>query len=111
MSANAYRTLTAATRAELDRVLWDERVVVPMCGGATGIGGHHGALDYARTLRIPRELLPHGVEDFAREFGLVWSLDRDYGARQVRAETPTTAVPLDPVGHMQARQLRGGGER
>lgn len=63
----------------LDAVLWDERVWVPMCGGPTGIGGHHGQLDYSGKLRIPRELLPPGLEEFAREHGLVWSLDRDYG--------------------------------
>lgn len=70
-----------AQRAELARILWDERVVVPVCGGITGCSGHHGALDTARTLRIPRERVPASVEAFARDYGLVWWLDREYGLR------------------------------
>lgn len=68
-----------AQRAELARILWDERVIVPCCGGITGCSGHHGALDTARTLRIARAELPEGVESFAAEYGLLWWLDREYG--------------------------------
>ena len=50
--------------------LWDDRVWVPVCGGPTGIGGHHGQLDYSRTLRIPRDALPAAVEEFAFEHNL-----------------------------------------
>jgi hypothetical protein len=96
---------TVAERAELAKIVWDERVFVPICGGAMGQGGHHGMLD-GRQLKVVRSMLPAAVEDFAREFGLVWSLDRDYGVAGARGETPVGAVPLDPVGHMQARQLR-----
>lgn len=60
--------------------LWDPRVLVDGCGGPTGIGGHHGQLDYSRTLRIPRDMLPAAVEEFAAEHGLTWWLDREYGA-------------------------------
>jgi hypothetical protein len=63
----------------LQHLVWDPRCLVLLCGGPTGIGGHHGALDYARTLRIPRVVLPPEVEEYAAEFGLVWSLDHDYG--------------------------------
>ena len=59
-------------------IIWDPRVWVPMCGGLTGIGGHHGAFD-AKQIRIRRDELPEGLEEFAREYGLAWSLERDYG--------------------------------
>lgn len=68
---------------QLEALVWDPRVWVPVCGGPTGIGGHHGMLDYSRTVRIPREILPAGLEEFAREHGLSWSLDRDYGQREL----------------------------
>jgi hypothetical protein len=58
---------------------WDERTWIWGCGGLTGIGGHHGQLDHSRTLRVPREKLPPGLEDFAAEHGLTWWLDREYG--------------------------------
>lgn len=74
--------------AELEALVWDERVWVPVCGGPTGIGGHHGMLDYSRTVRIPREVLPVGLEEFALEHGLGWSLERDYGPRDPWAVTP-----------------------
>jgi hypothetical protein len=63
-------------------VLWDARCWVWMCGGPTGVGGHHGMLDYARTLRIPRHVLPPELEEFAVEYGLEWSLERDYGPKR-----------------------------
>lgn len=47
---------------------------------------HHGQLDYSRTLKIPREVLPVEVEEFARKHGLLWWLDREYGT-----------VPVDGV--------------
>ena len=59
-----------------DRATW-----VWACGGPTGIGGHHGELDYSRKLRIPREALPPLTEGFALAFGLGWWLDREYGCR------------------------------
>jgi hypothetical protein len=68
---------------ELAELCWDARVWVPMCGGPMGNAGHHGALDFARTLRIPRALLPVGVEEFALEHGLEWWLTREYGERDV----------------------------
>jgi hypothetical protein len=68
---------------ELAELCWDARVWVPMCGGPMGNAGHHGALDFARTLRIPRALLPVGVEEFALEHGLEWWLDREYGPKEV----------------------------
>ena len=58
-------------------VIWDPRVWVPMCGGPTGIGGHHGAFD-AKQIRLRRDELPEGLIEFAREYGLEWSIERDY---------------------------------
>lgn len=68
----------------LDLVVWDPRVLVPACGGPTGIGGHHGMLD-GKQLSVPRSALPVGLEAFAAEHGLSWSLDRDFGLREVAA--------------------------
>jgi hypothetical protein len=64
---------------------WDPRAWVPVCGGPTGIGGHHGQLDHSRTLRIPRDALPVMVEEFAAEHGLTWWLEREYGPREMAA--------------------------
>lgn len=63
----------------------DERSWVPCCGGAMGNAGHHGALDVARTLRVPRGRVPSWVESFAAELGLTWWLDREYGEREAVA--------------------------
>lgn len=51
------------------------------CGGPMGNGGHHGQLDQARTLRIPRRNLPPSTEALAVHLGLGWWLDREYGQR------------------------------
>jgi hypothetical protein len=67
-------------RRELgDALKWDDRVWVWGCGGIMGCSGHHGMLDYSRTLRVPRERLPAAVEAFAAEHGLGWYLNREYG--------------------------------
>jgi hypothetical protein len=68
----------ALTARELGEIVWDARCWVPCCGGMTGIAGHHGMLD-AWKLRIPRVELPPAVEEFAAQYGLGWSLERDYG--------------------------------
>ena len=58
----------------------DPRSWVWGCGGPTGVGGHHGQLDHARRLKVPRALLPAGVEEMASELDLTWWLKREYGA-------------------------------
>lgn len=63
----------------------DHRGYVYACGGAMGNSGHHGALDCARTLRVPRCALPAAVEEMAEELGLEWWLDREYGPLQEAA--------------------------
>jgi hypothetical protein len=65
----------------LDEIVWDPRVWVPLCGGPTGIGGHHGKFD-GRSIRLRREDLPAAVEEFAAQYGLGWSLERDYGPKE-----------------------------
>jgi hypothetical protein len=65
----------------LELAIWDQRVWVPACGGPMGNAGHHGAFD-SKQLYVPRWALPPGVEEYAREYGLVWSLDRDYGVAE-----------------------------
>lgn len=63
----------------LQELVDDPRSWVPMCGGATGISGHHGMVDHSRTLRIARCDLPAGLEEFAAEVGLTHWLTREYG--------------------------------
>lgn len=69
----------------LQDLIDDQRSWVPVCGGATGVGAHHGRLDIARTLRIPRERIPEGTEQYAAELGLGWYLDRAHGPREMAA--------------------------
>lgn len=59
----------------------DPRSWVWACGGITGVGGHHGMLDWAgvNRLHIPRDMLPSAVEEFAADLGLSWWLTREYG--------------------------------
>ena len=62
----------------VDELVYDPRIGVSGCGGPMGNSGHHGALDVARTLKVPREALPEGVTEYAREFGLTWFVDLEY---------------------------------
>lgn len=61
----------------------DPRGYVWGCGGIVGNGGCHGRLDHSRTLKLPREALPLGLEEFAAELGprALAYLDREYGER------------------------------
>jgi hypothetical protein len=73
-------------RRELGPALeWHGDTWVWACGGITGCSGHHGALDHARTLRVPRGELPADVEDFAAKHGLGWWLTREYGPLEAAA--------------------------
>jgi hypothetical protein len=74
-----YRLLR--TRASREHFLYDDRLWVWGCGGLTGLSGHHGAFDSARTIRVPRVWIPAGTEQAALELGLLWYLDRAYGGR------------------------------
>lgn len=65
-------------RERVDGAVWDSRCWAWMCGGATGLGGHHGAFD-AKQIELHRNDLPKGLEEFAVEYGLAWSLEADYG--------------------------------
>lgn len=68
------------------KLIDDPRLWVWCCGGPTGAAGHHGALDTARTLRIPRRRLPADFIALCEELGLGWWVDREYPL--VREETP-----------------------
>jgi hypothetical protein len=59
-------------------VVDDPRCWVWGCGGPTGCSGHHGALDTARTLRVPRDRLPAAFVEFVEELGLGWWAEREY---------------------------------
>jgi hypothetical protein len=65
-------------KRSLRALIDDPRVVVPGCGGITGLTGHHGAVD-ALILRIPRGMLPPALEEYAAEYSLTWALERSYG--------------------------------
>lgn len=56
----------------------DPRSWVPCCGGPQGNGGHHGQLDFSRTLRITGQQLPAAVTEFATQLGLMWWIEREY---------------------------------
>jgi hypothetical protein len=56
-------------------VVWSEQVLRWACHS------HHGMLDQAKTLRIPREAIPAETEQWASEHGLSWWLDETYGDR------------------------------
>jgi hypothetical protein len=64
----------------LGDILWNERCWTWMCGGPTGIGGHHGAFD-AKQIRITPWDLPPSLLEYAQEYGLEWCLERDYGLK------------------------------
>ena len=56
----------------------DPRSWVPACGGLNGSSGHHGAMDVARSLRLPFAALPVGTLELADELGLSWWIERSY---------------------------------
>jgi hypothetical protein len=56
----------------------DPRTWVPCCGGPTGIGGHHGQLDYSRKLRIPPYRLPAEFVALMTDIGLGWWISKHY---------------------------------
>jgi hypothetical protein len=56
-------------------VVWDPRVLVKACRR------HHADWDN-RVFNIARGEVPQACEEYAEEYGLVWSLDRDYGERR-----------------------------
>jgi hypothetical protein len=68
------RTNVPADRTQRE-VVWDNRVLVAACRA------HHSAWDN-RVFNIARGEVPAACEEYAEEYGLVWSLDRDYGERR-----------------------------
>jgi hypothetical protein len=88
---SAFRTLV--TSEQRYAFLYDPRVWVWGCGGIMGNAGHHGAFDVARTIRVPRELLPKGLEDHAEALGLDWYLERYYGPRTSPGGASTCTAP------------------
>jgi hypothetical protein len=61
--------------------IWDAPVWRWACGGVMGNGGHHGAFDGSRRLRIARFQIPAELEEWATDYDLEWFLDRTYGPR------------------------------
>lgn len=62
-------------RVARDDIVYDERVGVPGCRR------HHDLMDNKR-VRIPYLYVPLATRSFAAEFGLDWSLERDFPERQ-----------------------------
>jgi hypothetical protein len=62
-------------RGWLYGAIWDPRVIVAACRA------HHSAWDN-RVFNIARGEVPQACEEYAEEYGLTWSLDRDYGERR-----------------------------
>jgi hypothetical protein len=56
----------------------DRRTWVPGCGGPTGVGGHHGELDFSRKLRIPIWDIPTETLLLMEAIDLDWWLRREY---------------------------------
>lgn len=65
-------------RKEVSR---DERIVWCSAVCRWACHAHHGQLDQAKTLRIPRSAIPAETEVWAAENGLEWWLTRVYGER------------------------------
>lgn len=75
-------TIAAWRHLTLEEIQADRRCWIPVCGGLTGIGAHHGQLDNPSSkLRLTRAQLTLDVEEFAAEFGFEALLDREYGPR------------------------------
>ena len=55
--------------SEVLRAVWDLRCWRWMCGGVTGIGGHHGAFD-AKQIRLDE--WPEDFLEFLRAYGIEW---------------------------------------
>jgi hypothetical protein len=62
------------TQDERTAIIWDPRCWRWMCGGPTGIGGHHGQFD-AKQIRIPPEQVPPDLLAYLAELNLEWMLD------------------------------------
>jgi hypothetical protein len=64
------------TREQLDEAIWHPSVWRWACRF------HHGQLDNG-AFHLDRSLLPASVAEFARIWGMEWSIDSDYGAAPV----------------------------
>lgn len=60
------------------KLLWDPRSGMALCRRCHE--RHTNAV-----ARVPRDLVPAAAEDFVREYGLEWRLERDYPVREVAA--------------------------
>ena len=61
---------------QLDEAIADERNGIVLCHR------HHSQMDSKLKQFFTRKVLPPSVEKFAEEYGLGWSLGRDYGAKR-----------------------------
>lgn len=64
------RGLIPLSRGNQVAAIRDERNIVPLCR-------HHHELVTNRRLYLTEADLPHGIHDFAKEYGLEWSLHLD----------------------------------
>jgi hypothetical protein len=68
-----YRIEEEGEGVDADIVIWDPRCWRPMCGGPTGIGGHHGAYD---AYQIRLHAWPEDFLEFLREYDIGWMAER-----------------------------------
>jgi hypothetical protein len=61
------------TADERFAIVDDPRCWRPMCGGPTGIGGHHGAYD---SYQIRLHAWPEDFLEFLREYDIGWMAER-----------------------------------
>lgn len=61
-------------RRDQKEIVWDPRCWRWMCGGPTGLGGHHGQYD-AKQIRIPPEQVPPDLLAYLAEYDLEWMIE------------------------------------
>jgi hypothetical protein len=64
--------------ANAQELIDDPATWVPACGGVVGNSGHHGELDFSRTLRVPWSAIPDRTKALAALLRLDWWLEREY---------------------------------
>lgn len=97
------QTLKRELRTKDRGVIWDRRVIRPICRF------HHGQLDN-RALRLVRAEIPQETEEFAAEHGIGWWLDRTYGQRPGAAPFVYEHADIPPGVSLEQWRCRNRGK-